>query len=117
MLLCALAVVPVIFASQTANLWVAVGLISLAASAHQGWSANIFTLPSDMFPRHAVGSVVGFGGMMGAIGGVLFSKLVGNLLEHNGQNYIPIFMLCGGAYLVALLVIHILVPKLEPVKL
>jgi ACS family hexuronate transporter-like MFS transporter len=117
MLICALCVVPVMFASQTKDLWVAVGLVSLAASAHQGWSANLFTLASDMFPRRAVGSVVGIGGMAGAVGGIIFSSAVGHLLERTGGNYFPIFAVCGIAYLIALGIIHRLAPTLEPAKL
>ncbi|MDQ6786199.1 MAG: MFS transporter [Acidobacteriota bacterium] len=117
MLICALAVVPVIFAAQTSNLWIAVGLISVAAAAHQGWSANIFTFASDMFPKQAVGSVVGIGGMAGAIGGMLFASGTGYILQKTNSNYIPIFLVCGFAYLVALLIMHLLVPKLEPVNL
>lgn len=114
MLICALCVVPIIFASQASNLWVAVGLISLAAAAHQGWSANIFTTASDMFPRRAVGSVVGIGGMGGAIGGAIFASVAGNVLERTGSNYVPLFFVAGFAYLFALLVIHLLAPRLEP---
>lgn len=116
MLICALAVVPIIFAAVVPNLWVAVGLISLAASAHQGWSANLFTLTSDMFPRKAVGSVVGIGGMAGAVGGMFIAMLVGAILEAT-KSYVPIFILAGFAYLAALLIIHLLSPKLEPAKL
>lgn len=113
MLICALAVVPIMFAAQVSNLWVAVGLVSLAAAAHQGWSANLFTLTSDMFPRRAVGSVVGFGGMSGAVGGMLIALLVGFILQKTGS-YLSIFILAGSAYLVALLLIHILAPTLKP---
>jgi ACS family hexuronate transporter-like MFS transporter len=116
MLICAVCVVPIIFASQTSNLWVAVVLIGIAAAAHQGWSANIFTLVSDTFPRQAVGSVVGIGGMAGAVGGMLIARLVGEILERTGS-YVPIFIIAGFAYLIALLVIHLLVPKLEPASL
>ena len=116
MLICALAVVPIIFAAIVPNLWVAVGLISLAASAHQGWSANLFTLTSDMFPRKAVGSVVGIGGTAGAVGGMFISMLVGAMLEAT-KSYVPVFILAGFAYLAALLIIHLLSPRLEPVKL
>ena len=77
MLLCAVAVVPVVLAARASSVTMAVLLIGLAAAAHQGWSANIFTLVSDMFPKRAVGSVVGFGGMFGAIGGMVISKFVG----------------------------------------
>jgi ACS family hexuronate transporter-like MFS transporter len=117
MLVCALAVVPVIFATMTTNLWLTVALIALATAAHQGWSANIFTTASDMFPRRAVGSVVGIGGTMGAIGGVLFQMATGWILQWNGSNYIPIFIVCGSVYLIALLVIHLLAPKLEPARI
>ncbi|BCM92041.1 hexuronate transporter [Abditibacteriota bacterium] len=113
MLICALCVVPVMFAAQTTSLWVAVGIISLAAAAHQGWSANIFTMVSDMYPRRAVGSVVGIGGMAGALGGIAFTYVATHMLESNGSNYTPIFAVCGFAYLVALAVIHLLAPKLE----
>ena len=116
MLICALAVVPVVFAAKASNVWIAVVLIGLAAAAHQGWSANIFTTTSDMFPRQAIGSVVGIGGMAGAIGGMLISKIVGYILQWTGS-YVPIFIIAGSTYLIALLFIHLLVPKLEPAPL
>jgi MFS transporter, ACS family, hexuronate transporter len=116
MLICALAVVPIIFASTTSNLWVSVLLIGIAAAAHQGWSANLFTLTSDMFPRQAVGSVVGIGGMAGAIGGMFIAKLVGWILATT-ESYFIIFVIASSAYLIALLLIHLLAPKLEPAKL
>jgi ACS family hexuronate transporter-like MFS transporter len=116
MLVCALAVVPIVFASQVKDLWLAVGLVSLAAAAHQGWSANLFTLTSDMFPRPTIASVVGFGGMFGAIGGMYNAKATGYILDATGS-YVPIFMIAGSAYLLALLCIHLLVPKLEPAKI
>ncbi len=113
MLVCALLVVPIVFASTAANLWVAVGLIGLATAGHQGWSANVFTLTSDMFPRHAVGSVVGLGGVAGAVGGMLISKFTGFLLDATGS-YVPVFIMAGSAYLIALAIVHRLVPRLEP---
>jgi ACS family hexuronate transporter-like MFS transporter len=116
MLICALAVVPVIFASRVSSMWEAVALISLAASAHQGWSANLFTLTSDMFPRHAVGSVVGIGGFAGAVGGMVIAKITGYILQTTGS-YLPVFIIAGTTYLVTLLVMHLLVPKLEPARL
>ncbi len=116
MLCMALAVVPIVFASTAQHLWVAVALVGLAAAAHQGWSANLYTLTSDTFPKSAVGSVVGFGGMWGAVGGMLISKVTGYLLDTSGS-YVPVFIMAGGMYLFALLVIHLLVPKLEPVQL
>lgn len=116
MLICALAVVPIVFASMTSSLWISVVLIGIAAAAHQGWSANLFTLTSDMFPRQAVGSVVGIGGMAGAIGGMFIAKLVGWILDATGS-YVPIFAIAASAYLIALLIIHVLAPKLEPAEL
>jgi ACS family hexuronate transporter-like MFS transporter len=116
MFVCGAAVVPIVFAANAGNLWVAVGLVGLAASAHQGWSANLFTLVSDSFPRRAVGSVVGFGGMAGAIGGMLVSKLTGYLLQWTGS-YFPVFLIASTAYLSALLVIHLLVPTIQPVDI
>jgi ACS family hexuronate transporter-like MFS transporter len=116
MLLCALCVVPVMFAAYVKSLWLAVALISLAAAAHQGWSANLFTLTSDMFPRKAVGSVVGIGGTAGAVGGMFIAMLVGAILEAT-RSYMSIFIMAGTMYLVALLVIHLLVPRLEPAQL
>ena len=91
-------------------------LVALAAAAHQGWSANMFTLASDMFPRHAVGTVVGFGGMAGAFGGMLIAKLTGYLLETTGS-YVPVFLIAGSTYLTALLIIHLLAPRLEKAQL
>jgi ACS family hexuronate transporter-like MFS transporter len=116
MLVCALSVVPIVFAASGVGKWTAVMLISLAAAAHQGWSANLFTLTSDMFPRKAVGSVVGIGGMAGSVGGMFIAMLVGVILETT-KSYKPIFIMAGGAYLFALLLIHLLSPRLEPAKL
>ena len=117
MLTCALLVVPVMMAPSVDSLWVAVGLISVATAAHQGWSANLFTFSSDMFPRRAVGSVVGFGGMAGAIGGMLFTKITGYILQWTHSDYRPVFIIAGLAYLAALLVIHVLVPVIKPVEI
>jgi ACS family hexuronate transporter-like MFS transporter len=116
MLVCALAVVPMVFTAWVDNMWVAVALLALATAAHQGWSANAFTLPSDMFPREAIGSVVGLGGMAGAIGGMLIAKVTGYVLEATGS-YMPVFFIAASAYLVTLGVIHLLVPRLERVEL
>jgi ACS family hexuronate transporter-like MFS transporter len=113
MLLCALCVVPVIFAAGTTHIWTAILLIGLACGAHQGWSANIFTLSSDMFPKRAVGSVVGIGGAAGGIGGFFIANIVGSVLNRNPGNYLPIFIIAGSMYLSALLIIHLIVPKLE----
>ena len=113
MLICALAVVPIVFASKVSGLWSAVFLIGLAAAAHQGWSANIFTLASDCFPRQAIGSIIGLGGMFGSLGALLLSKITGYVLQWSGS-YLPLFIISGSAYLIALLIIHLLVPRLEP---
>lgn len=115
MLICALCIVPIVFAANVANLWVAVGLIGLAAAAHQGWSANLFTTASDMFPRSAIGSVVGLGGMAGAVGGMLLATSAGFLLQWTGS-YMTLFIISGSVYCVALGVIHMLVPGLEPAQ-
>lgn len=116
MLLCALCVVPIVFASRVSGLWSAVLLVSLAAAAHQGWSANLFTLVSDMFPRRAVASVVGFGGMCGSVGGMLISTAVGWVLQTT-HSYFLVFFLAGSTYLVALLIIQMLKPQITPAPL
>ncbi|MCU1266955.1 MAG: hypothetical protein JWM21_3273 [Acidobacteria bacterium] len=116
MLICALLVTPIVFVSNVKSLWLAVALIGLAAAAHQGWSANIFTLASDMFPRRAVGSVVGIGGMAGAFFGSTMAVIVGYILQVTGGNYRIPFYIAGAAYLTALLIIHLLVPRIESVE-
>lgn len=116
MLLCALLAVPVGFGAFVDNLWVAVLIIGVATAAHQGFSANLYTLPSDVFPRSAVGSVVGIGGMVGAIGGMAMAKYAGWVLDKIGS-YTPIFVVAASAYLLALGVVHLLSPRMEPVKL
>jgi ACS family hexuronate transporter-like MFS transporter len=114
MLVCAAAVLPVaaiMFVGH--NLWLVVALVGLAAAAHQGWSANLFTLPSDTFPRAMVGSVVGLGGLGGAVGGMLVSPVIGYWLDFSHGAYGPLFFVAGSMYLVALGIIHLLVPRLE----
>ena len=113
MLVCALCILPVMLAPHVAGQWIAVWLIGLAAAAHQGFSANLFTTASDLFPRNAVGSVVGIGGFAGAMGGFFMNLGAGWLKQHTGS-YAVMFILAGCAYLVALLVIHLLAPKLAP---
>ena len=113
MLICAIAVTPIFFAQYVDNLWLAVAIISLATAAHQAWSANLYTLPGDTFPRKAVGSVIGIGGTAGAIGGMLFALYIGQILERLGS-YTLIFAVAGSVYLVALLLIHLLMPKMNP---
>jgi len=112
MLACALCILPVAFAPHVEGKWLAVWLVGLAASAHQGFSANIFTLASDMFPRKAVGSVVGIGGFFGAMGGFLMNLGAGWLKQNTG-GYSVMFIIAGLAYLAAILVMHLLAPKLE----
>jgi ACS family hexuronate transporter-like MFS transporter len=116
MLVCAACVLPVSLAVYAENLMVAVAIIGLAAAAHQGWSANLFTLASDVMPRRAVASVVGFGGMAGAVGGMLMAQYVGAMLEGAGS-YTPIFLAIGSVYLIALGIIHLILPRLEPADL
>jgi ACS family hexuronate transporter-like MFS transporter len=115
MLVCAFAVTPIMMAAHTTNAWLAVCLVAIAAGAHQGWSANIYTLASDMFPRRAVGSVVGFGTMAGAIGGMCIAKAVGYILQHTGS-YVPVFVMAGLAYLVAFGFVQLLAPRLKPAQ-
>jgi MFS transporter, ACS family, hexuronate transporter len=116
LLVCALAVTPIILAARTTSAWIAVLLIALAAGAHQGWSANIYTLASDMFPRNAVASVVGFATMLGTISGMLIAKAVGYILQSTGS-YVPVFLLAGCAYLVALGFVQVLTPRLKPAEI
>ncbi len=116
LLVCAIAVMPIVMAGAASSLWTAVALLSLATAAHQGWSANLFTLTSDMFPRRAVGSVVGIGGTLGAIGGMLVATAAGFILEWTGS-YMSLFIMAGSMYILALGIIHWLVPKLEPADL
>jgi MFS transporter, ACS family, hexuronate transporter len=123
MLIFAFCVVPVCTVQYFSNMWMVVALISLAAAAHQAWSANIFTTCSDMFPKRAVSSVTGIGGMAGSVGGIIFQPAVGAILDHFARTknvtlgYNFIFMICGGAYLVAWVVMHFFAPKMTRVRL
>jgi ACS family hexuronate transporter-like MFS transporter len=112
MLICAVAILPIVFTQYITNVWLDVLIIGLAAAGHQAFSANLYTLPSDLFPRYAVGSVIGIGGTAGALGGMGFSYLVGQVLDLSG-NYGLLFVFAGAAYFLALLSIHLLSPKLE----
>ena len=116
MLICALSVLPIAIVSRLSGLWPATLLIGLAAAGHQGFSANLFTLSSDLFPSPAVASVVGIGGMAGAVGGMLIAQVVGHLLQWTGSYVIP-FFIAASAYLIALSVIHALSPKLIPARI
>jgi ACS family hexuronate transporter-like MFS transporter len=115
MLICALAVLPVVFAQHVTELWLAVAIVGLATAAHQGFSANLYTLPSDVFPRAAVASVIGIGGTVGAIGGMLMAKYAGWVLDTIGS-YTPLFIVAGCAYLIALAIVHLLSPRLAPAR-
>jgi len=116
----ALCVLPILFVTK-ASTWGAVLLIGVAGAAHQAWSANLFTTVSDMFPKRAVGSVVGLGGMAGSLGGIAFPILAGKLLDHFTKagdvtaGYSILFGFCGFAYLLAFAISHVLVPKFAPV--
>jgi MFS transporter, ACS family, hexuronate transporter len=115
MLICALCVVPIYFASVTHHIYLAIALIALATSAHQGWSANMYSIASNLFPQHTVASVTGFGGMAGAVGGILLAATAGYVIANFG--YQPMFILASCTYLLALIIIHIILPKLQPVEI
>jgi MFS transporter, ACS family, hexuronate transporter len=112
LLVCALAVLPVVYAPYSQHLWVVVALVGVAAAAHQGWSANLFTLPSDAFPKAAVASVVGIGGMMGAAGGALLQAATGYIVAFT-HSYLPLFMIACSVYLLALVAIHLVLPTIR----
>ncbi len=116
MLICGSLVLPMFFASRAASLWIAIGLLSLAAAAHQGWSANLFTTVSDMFPKSVVGTVVGMGGTAGAVGGVLFSLSTGWVLQVT-QSYKPLFAASASAYLIGWALLQLLAPGLRPISI
>jgi ACS family hexuronate transporter-like MFS transporter len=115
MLICAISVVPVVFVPKVASMWVAVLIIGIAAAAHQGFSCNLFTLSSDMFPASMVASVAGIGGMAGAIGGMLIAKVVAYFLQRTHSYAVP-FFLAGSAYLIGLAIIQVLAPQLKPAQ-
>jgi MFS transporter, ACS family, hexuronate transporter len=115
-LICALCTVPVVFIPHLQNVWVATALFALATAAHQGWSATFYTVTSDIFPKQAVGSMTGFGGTCSGVASMYFSWLVGHVLQGSGV-YDKILLVCGSAYVVALLAFHLVVPTIKPVKL
>jgi len=118
MLACGLCAIPVIYVPHTDSLWLAIALISLAAGGHCGWSANVFSLMSDIFPKKATASVAGFGGFCGAVGGAVVAFGVGKILQNVGTDgYAIPFLVAGLGYLVALGIIHLIAPKIEPLKL
>jgi len=116
MLVCAFAVLPVLFAESLTSVWMAVAVIGIATAAHQAFSANLYALPADMFPRGAVGSVIGIGGTVGAVGGILMSFYAGEVLARIGS-YWPLFAVAGSAYFIALACVHFLSPRLARVDM
>jgi ACS family hexuronate transporter-like MFS transporter len=117
LLVCALCVVPVFLTALVSSLWISVALVALAASAHCGFAANLFTLVSDTVPRQAVSSVTGIGGMAGSIGGIFLAQAVSRILQATDNNYMIPFAIASLSYVVAVAVIHLLLPRLEPMKL
>ena len=117
MLLMAVVIIPTALAPRAGSMWTAVAIVSVAAAAHQGWSANMYTLASDMFPRSAVASISGIGGFAGAMGGVVFQRVTGRILDATGNDYTLIFAVCGFAYVTAWTILHVLAPRLEPARL
>jgi ACS family hexuronate transporter-like MFS transporter len=116
LLICALAVAPVLLVPFVHSLWLVVALIGIAAAAHQGWSANVLTLPSDMFPKAVVATVVSVGGMLGAVGNALMQSGTGYIVTWT-HSYVPVFAIAGTVYVVALAIVHIISPKLEAAKM
>lgn len=115
---CAIFALPVMFVPYTNNMWLAVALIAIAAGGHCGWSANIFSLVSDIFPRKATASVTGIGGFAGAVGGALIAQLVGSLLQNLGMDgYIIPFFIASTGYFIALAMIHLLIPEIKPLDM
>jgi ACS family hexuronate transporter-like MFS transporter len=115
-LVCALMVAPMALASGVSNLWTAVAMLSLAAAGHQGWAANMFASISDMFPKNAVSSVTGITGFSASVGGMLAATAIGFILESTGS-YVPVFVYAGFSYLLILAIIHVMVPRIQPVRL
>ncbi|TRX47322.1 MFS transporter [Fulvivirga sp. M361] len=115
-LLCALMILPVMLVSQMTNLWAAVGLISLAAAGHQGWASNIFTVVSDIYPKKAVGSMMGLSGFLGAIGGALSASFVGMLLDTT-KSYFLIFLVASSVYLINWIILKVSIKEIKPLKL
>jgi len=116
LLICAFSIVPIVFASKVTSMWSAALLIGLAAAGHQGFSTNLLTLPSDLFPTKLVASIVGIGGAAGAFGGMLIAQIVAHILQWTGSYTIP-FLIAGSSYLVACAFIQLLAPQLDTVRL
>jgi ACS family hexuronate transporter-like MFS transporter len=115
-LICALLILPVMLVTRTENVWVAVALIAIAAGGHQGWASNIFTIVSDLYPKEAVGSLIGISGFAGAIGGALSATFIGLLLEYTGS-YFFIFLVASLVYTINWLIIKIFIPRIESIDL
>jgi ACS family hexuronate transporter-like MFS transporter len=115
LLICALVILPVVFVTKVENQWIAILLIGLAAAGHQAWSANVFTLASDVFPKKAVASVVGIGGMVGALAGIIADFSLGSVLDNKGvEGYFFAFLVAGSLYLIVLGIVHLLMPDMTP---
>jgi ACS family hexuronate transporter-like MFS transporter len=115
MFICAVIILPVIFATQTNDQWISVLLIGLAAGGHQAWSANIFTLVSDVFPKKATASVVGIGGMIGAAASIIAFFVLGHILDNSTKTgFFFAFLIAGSMYLICLLIVHLIMPKMTP---
>jgi MFS transporter, ACS family, hexuronate transporter len=112
MLVCAVCILPVCFASVAPHLWISAAIVGVAAAAHQGWAANLYTLVSDTMPKSAVSSVVGIGGLAGGLAGAVAAKVTGMVLDATGGDYFRLFVAVSMIYLLALLIIQILVPRL-----
>jgi len=117
LLSCAILILPVAFVAITDNKWLAIFLIGLGAAGHQAWSCNIFTLASDVFPKKAVASVTGIGGMSGAVAGIITSFLLGKALDSAGKDgFFWAFLIAGSCYLIILGLVHLLMPKMTPLN-
>ena len=116
MIIAGCCVLPLLFVTSLENMWAAVVLIGIALAGHQAFSSNLLALPPDMFPKRAVGSVIGLGGFCGGVGGMIMSKSTGLVLDATAGNYTIIFAVCTTVYFIAVMAIHLLSPRLEPVS-
>lgn len=115
LLICAIMIIPVCYVAFAENKWVAVVLIGIGAAGHQAWSANIYTLVSDIFPKKATASIVGLGGMVGAVAGIISSKILGRFLDQaDNTAYFWAFLIAGSCYLIVLGAVHLIMPKMIP---
>jgi ACS family hexuronate transporter-like MFS transporter len=115
LLMCAILILPVSYVAFTESKWIAVVLIGIAAAGHQAWSANIFTLVSDVFPKKAVASVTGIGGMVGAVAGIIGDRALGKILDSSGNvGYFWAFLIAGSLYLIILGIVHLIMPEMTP---